>query len=128
MKLKYIFSFNFFFLLISIKCIIVDNNDLSDSNNGPILLRGWLKYFTYSPNSETTEKPNKFHINQQYFHQFDSKNKLNILNTNLKDDYGFINIPSKFHFFFVLSKETLYVVSSRRVSITIIKCVYILIY
>ncbi len=32
----------------------------------------------------------------------------------MKDDYGTVNIPDKFHFFFTLTKESLFITSSRR--------------
>jgi len=118
MKLKCDFFFYFFLSIFSINCISTENeNDLEkdSGSQNPILMRGWLRYFVYNPNLDSTFKPNTFYVNQQYFHQFDNKHQLNMLNTNIRDEYGYVHIPSKFHFFFVLSSNTIYVISARKV-------------
>ena len=123
MKFKCGFFFCFF-LTFSINCITTENESTSEKSlaqsesQTPIIMRGWLRYFVYNPNPEVKIKPNSFFVNKKYFIQFDNKNELNILNTNIRDEIGYVHIPSKFHFFFVLSSDTLYVITARKVNIS----------
>lgn len=119
MKFLYMFLLIFFIYLTLANCITPNNINLDHVSSplSTILMRGWMKYFTFTPNLDFEEKPKTFFINQKFFHQFEAKNQYNILNTNIKDEYGYINIPSQFYFFFVLSNETLYVINARRVFI-----------
>lgn len=117
MKLK-CENFLYFLLFFSpINSISTENEETSDKNEtqNPIAMRGWLHYFVYDPKSNLTKKPNSFFVNKQYSHQFDNKHHLNALATNIRDEYGFVHIPSPLHFFFVLSTDTLYVISARKV-------------
>ena len=79
----------------------------------PILLKGWMKFFTYSPSLNISEKPQKFEYNTQYLRQFYNNDPNKI---NKEDEFGSIDIPTELHFFFVLTKKTLYALNSRKVN------------
>lgn len=127
LKIKYKMKLlELFFLIICVpfcKSIKISNEneknlETSFNTEENILMKGWLKYFVYSPKNEINEKPKSFFINKKYFQQFDAKNPLAIINPSNKnkDSFGSIDIPSQFHFFFVLTKKTLYVISARQVN------------
>ena len=100
-----VFLFEFFYLLTFIKNI---ENDSSTK----ILMKGWLKFFAYVQTFNLNEKPHYFDINSAFFSQYSNNNSINNQQT---DQFGSIEIPSKNHFFFVLTKESLFVISARRV-------------
>lgn len=113
-------AFILIFLWLSL-CNSLSISEESEKNIGKyqdnIIMRGWLKYFVYSPNSDLNEKPKTFFVNKKYFQQFEKAIPLNIIKPTVqkKDEFGSIGIPSQFHFFFVLTKKTLYVISARQV-------------
>jgi len=76
---------------------------------GPIFAKGWLKYTTFEINEKS--RPNEFFKNFAFYEQFKSGE---ILDLNKKDIVGYVNVPDEDHFFFVLTANTLNVLSSRK--------------
>ena len=72
-----------------------------------IYWEGWIKYFHYDL-GERRNKPNAFFINNDYFNQVVLSNE-----RGLSDKKGFVNIPTKFHFYAKLMKDGLNIVSAR---------------
>ncbi len=74
---------------------------------GPVYFEGWAKYFHYD-NSGKVERPTDFFQNNEYYNQ-------RILRRDRlkKDKYGSFVIPSKFHFFLILTRDSLSFFSSR---------------
>lgn len=68
--------------------------------NTPILLKGWLKF-------SSNETENTFYENP-YYSQSD-KEKINV-----EDTQGLINIPSKNHFFFLLTNSSINILTARK--------------
>ena len=81
----------------------------------PNIIRGWLRFFTFVPDFYTKDMPTKFEYNQAYLAQF-SFGRMPGFTDKDKDEYGYYNIPSDTHFFFVLTTKTLYVINARRVN------------
>jgi len=75
---------------------------------GPTYFLGWAKYFHYD-NGVKAEKPTEFFQNNAFYDQRVLKE-----NKNKKDEYGPAYIPSKFHFFLKLTRDSLIVLSSRQ--------------
>lgn len=80
----------------------------------PNIIRGWLRFFTFSPDFYTKDMPTKFEYNPAYMAQF-SFGRMPGFTDKDKDEYGYYNIPSDTHFFFALTTKTLYVINARRV-------------
>ncbi len=80
-------------------------NDIMETD---VINKGWMKYFVYYPEEKTSISPKAFFINSAYEAQ-----GLNA-DIELKDEFGTVNIPDQFHFFFVLKKNAIYITSSRR--------------
>jgi hypothetical protein len=76
-------------------------------NGGPIYWQGWGKYFHYEDVTEIT-KPKDFFVNNEYFAQ-----KVLRKDYDKKDKIGYLNIPSKFHFFISVTENNLIILSSR---------------
>ena len=75
---------------------------------GPLFWEGWIKYFHYST-GEKLSKPKHFFVNGQYYHQTALKSEMNI-----KDKNGALKIPTKFHFYARLMRNTLNIIYSRQ--------------
>jgi hypothetical protein len=73
-----------------------------------IFWQGWVKYFHYEK-GEKIDKPNSFFINNEFYNQVVKHSE-----RALKDRAGFVNIPTKFHYYAKLMKDGLHVLSSRR--------------
>ena len=87
-----------------------------DNQSKPFILKGWLKFFTYTPSFYTSSIPNKFEFNPAYKAQF-TWGKSPSFSDKDKDEFGWFNIIDDTHFFFILTKTTLYAVYARRVMI-----------
>jgi len=70
------------------------------------VMKGWLKFFTHTPTFSDSFVPKKFEYNPGYLTQSSSDKD--------KDSWGSFNIPDDTHFFFVLTRKTLYAMNSRR--------------
>lgn len=77
---------------------------------GPIYAKGWLKYTTFDKNEKS--KPKDFFKNMAFYEQMKNGQ---ILDLTKKDKIGYVNIPDEDHFFFILTENTLNVLSSRKV-------------
>lgn len=87
--------------------------DQEDVTRKAFVMKGWLKFFTYTPSFYADPVPNKFEYNPSYRAQFAyGKNG----SCDDKDQWGFLNVPSDTHFFFVLTKTTLFAIGARRVN------------
>jgi len=94
-------------------------NDFSNKENGikpkvvrdlpagPIFWEGWVKYFHYK--SEPVTHPTSFFVNDQFFTQKALKHEV-----KKKDDKGYINIPTQFHFWSTLMINNLNLQASRK--------------
>ena len=84
---------------------------------GPIYSKGWLKYLTYEVDQK--EKPKEFYKNLAFYEQMKKGASKSGKTVDLKkeDAVGFVNIPDENHFFFILTENTLNVLSSRKVKI-----------
>lgn len=89
-------------------------NDQEGQLSKPFVMKGWLKFFTYTPSFYASSVPNKFEYNPGYLAQF-SYGRTPTFDEKDKDQWGYFNIPDDTHFFFVLTKKTLFAVSARRV-------------
>lgn len=69
---------------------------------------GWLKYFHYDM-GRSKKKPHAFFINNQYFNQLVLSKERGI-----RDKRGFLNIPTRFHFYGKLLKDGLNIIASRQ--------------
>ncbi len=79
-------------------------------DSGPIFAKGWLKYTTF--NKKDQNKPQEFYKNKDFYEQMsDGKAK----DLSKKDKVGYINIPNEDYFFFILTENSLNVLSSRKV-------------
>jgi len=74
---------------------------------GPVYFQGWAKYFHYDSTSKVN-RPTDFFLNNAYYSQRVLKAE-----KSKKDKYGSISIPTKFHFFITLTKDTIALMSSR---------------
>jgi len=81
-----------------------------------------LKFFTYvSTGGEDTNKPNKFEYNEEFRDQRKNHNILNGSDSDSEgDNYvpGPNDIPDDTHFFFILTKRTLFALNHYSNSIT----------
>lgn len=94
--------------------LIVSNDNINlneDIGPGPVFKKGWLKYLILTQNDSRSF--NQFNKNQAFYEQATHKNYQNIA----KDDYGVLEVPDSFHFFFYLTSDSLYIVSARKNSI-----------
>jgi hypothetical protein len=91
------------------KYFILQNFTLPD---GPIYAKGWLKYTTFE--KENRERPKEFFKNMGFYQQMKSGVTLDLTQ---KDSVGYINIPDEENFFFILTENSLNVLSSRKVKI-----------
>ena len=89
--------------------VAAKNDD--DEGLSNVINKGWMKYFMYYPTKKDGNAPKAFFINAGYEHQFSGGR---VVNQEETDDLGEINIPNKFRFWFVLTKEALYITSARR--------------
>ena len=74
-------------------------------------MQGWLKFFFSEQNKMTEVFPKKFEFNSA----FSAQTKKSQVYFSERDQWGPFNIPSDTSFFFMLTKNTIYVVNSRRV-------------
>ncbi len=77
---------------------------------GPIYAKGWMKYTTFE--KENIQKPKEFFKNMAFYEQMKNGETLDLTQ---KDKVGFINIPDEDNFFFILTENSLNVLSSRKV-------------
>ena len=101
-KMKHII-FIFLFLLNFSHLNAIDNEY-------KILMKGWLKFFTYENSTVQANKPSKFETNAAF-----SQNERISDKKDNSDEYGSFVVPSPNHFFFVLTKSSLYVITGRKV-------------
>ena len=78
--------------------------------DGPIYAKGWLKYTTFD--NKEKSKPKDFFKNMAFYEQMKNGQTLDLAKA---DSVGYINIPDEDHFFFILTENTLNVLSSRKV-------------
>ena len=95
----------------SAKSVAEDQEDQLDK---AFVMKGWLRFFTYTPSFYASSIPNKFEYNPGHQAQF-SWGRNPTFTDKDKDEWGFFNIPDDTHFFFVLTKKTLYAMNARRV-------------
>ena len=86
----------------------------------PNIIKGWLRFFTFVTDFYTKDMPTKFEYNPAYLAQFSFDRHPSFTDKD-KDEYGYFNIPTDTHFFFVLTTKTLYVINARRVNIRVLK-------
>jgi hypothetical protein len=96
-----------------------DPNGGNKQDNKPFIKKGWLKFFTYIPDFKSVDAPTKFEYNQQYYDQFTFGRNASFDPSKDKDQWGWFDIPSDTHFYFVLTTKSLFAVSARRVSLLI---------
>jgi hypothetical protein len=77
---------------------------------GPIYAQGWLKYLTYEKHEKN--KPTDFLKNMAFYQQMSDGETMDL---SKSDGIGFVNIPDEDHFFFILTENSLNVLSSREV-------------
>ena len=70
--------------------------------------QGWVKYFHYDI-GEKVDKPNSFFINNEFYNQVVQKSQ-----RADKDKRGYINIPTKYHFYAKVMKDGLNIITSRK--------------
>ena len=85
-----------------------------DDQSKPFIIKGWMKFFTYTPSFYSNKTPNKFEFNPGYKAQFTWGIGPSFTDKD-KDQFGWFNIIDDTHFFFILTKTTLYAVYARRV-------------
>ena len=86
----------------------------SDKGSG-IILKGWMKWFTYMSQMDFNKRPSKFEINPAYKDQFTKKANITFTDKD-KDQFGWFDIPDETSFFFLMTSKAIYAVTSRRVS------------
>ena len=106
-------------------CKLTSNNTLIEDK--PIYLHTWLKYFTYAKNINSTNSVNI--LNSTYLsdnYSFTNNNTISRMNlffnntvfdkvkiSDKHDNIGLLNIPSINHFFFILTKKNINILTSR---------------
>jgi len=75
--------------------------------SGPVYWEGWGKYFHYDE-QKFEAKPKDFFENNEFYHQ-----KVLKRDYLKKDKKGYLNIPTKFHFYFSINENNVRVLSSR---------------
>ena len=98
--------------------------DQEDQLAKAFVMKGWLKFFTYTPNFYASSVPNKFEYNPGYLAQF-SWGRNPTFTDKDKDTWGFFNIPDDTHFFFVLTRKTLFAMNARRVFLLFFSCFFL---
>jgi len=83
------------------------NLDLNKLKDKPIYWKGWVKYFHYTE-SRKMSKPKSFFQNNMFYRQ-----RIKHKERNLRDKYGYLNIPSNVHYFAIIQKDKLNIISSR---------------
>jgi len=72
-------------------------------------MQTWGKFMMMNFNDEFTKEKVRFYLNTAYEaqeeHPYDKE---------LKDDYGTVAIPDKFHFWFIIISGQMYVINARR--------------
>ncbi len=100
----------------SLNTVSGTSEDQDETLKKAFVMKGWLKFFTYTPSFYASIVPNKFEYNPAYAAQF-AYGRKPTFDEKDKDQWGFFNIPDDTHFFFILTGKTLYVLSARRVRI-----------
>ena len=67
--------------------------------DGQIFFQAWAKYFHYEDKTEL-DKPGHFFINNEFYAQ--KVLKKDFLN---QDTSGFLNVPTKYHFFITINRD-----------------------
>ena len=109
--MKLLIIFVFFHIQFSISQIFFNLNENQEGNSiysEGNLMKSWLRFFSYEHNGISQLFPTKFEYNPAFSSQLNANNEE-------KDQWGSFNIPSDTSFFFILTKNTLYVANSRRV-------------
>ena len=75
--------------------------------NTKVYWEGWIKYFHYDI-GESRNKPHAFFINNDYFNQVVLSDE-----RGRKDGKGYVNIPTRVHFYGKLMKNGLNIISAR---------------
>ena len=116
MKLKFFYIINLLSQIIFVQTNpqISSNLHSQQDEDKPYIMKGWLKFFTYTSSFYASKIPNKFDYNPAYEAQFGWGRKPTFTEKD-KDQFGWFNIIDDTHFFFVLTKTTLYAVYARRV-------------
>jgi len=86
----------------------LSNPCIVDDNSCPNLMIGWLKFLEIT--EVLPDVPNTFIKNKKFYIQ-QAQNQS--MNTVVKDNYGFINIPNEDYFYFELNKYQLKVYTAR---------------
>jgi hypothetical protein len=90
---------------------IVQDQDLPDK---PVYYENWIKYIHIKDASSS--KPKSFYKNDLF--ELQSRDNLSLEKFNEKDEKGImLNIPSELHFYIVLYKSSMNILSSRKVII-----------
>jgi hypothetical protein len=79
------------------------------SSKGEALWKGWVKFIHFNSGFGETTRPHAFYINIDYF-----KQKITHSDRKLKDKLGWRYIPSRFHFFAILTGENLTILTTRQ--------------
>jgi hypothetical protein len=88
-----------------------NNEDIPDM---PIYFQGWLKYLKIKENTEGgANKPRQFYKNDLYDVQMKPYNNKIVNFTETADEFGPMLIPSDLHFFAIIYKNTISILSSR---------------
>lgn len=71
--------------------------------------QSWGTFFSFIAGHEPTKENIQFFINQSYFELQKIPH-----DPTLKDEHGWVDIPSKFSFWMILHKEKFYFMNTRR--------------
>ncbi len=80
-----------------------------------VVAKAWMKYFVFYPTSKKGKAPKAFYINPSYSLQF-TDNRM--VDSELRDTFGSVEIPDEYHFFMVLTYDSLYITTARRNDLT----------
>jgi hypothetical protein len=89
------------------KDLMTNKEIYSESIKNSILWEGWIKYLHYTSSAPMTH-PNNFYKNNEFFAQ-----KIHKSDLQKKDQKGFVNIPTQFHFYSKLMNNYFNILKSR---------------
>ncbi len=87
------------------------NTNTNNKTKTQSFWKGWIKFYHYQ--GDPKERPHSFFVNKEFARQKVTKSDL-----VKKDKIGWVNIPTKFHFFCDLMENSLNILSSRNSDIT----------
>lgn len=129
MKLIFLFLLSLALISPTISQVVGSASQTSDYQDEQtakaFVMKGWIKFFTYTPNFYASSIPDKFEYNPGYLAQY-SYGRNPTFTDKDKDEWGFFNIPDDTHFFFVLTRKTLYAMNARRVQLSFFYVFYCL--